>query len=251
VIVNRVWAVYFGRGIVATPSNFGTLGERPTHPELLDDLAVRFVKNGWSLKWLQREIVSSATYRQSSTSPKSASQDPDNRLLGRMPRRRLPAEAWRDAVLAAAGRLDVSAVGGTSIDPLDPQQQRRTVYSKVSRLDLNRMLALFDFPDPNVSAERRAETTTPLQKLFVLNSPFMLVQAKALADRLHREVDDETSEGDRKQIERAYRLLYGRPPAEAEVELGLAYLAGGSDRAARWRQYAHVLLAANEMMFVD
>jgi hypothetical protein len=168
-----------------------------------------------------------------------------------MPRRRLSAEAWRDAVLAAAGRLDVSAVGGTSIDPLDPQQRRRTVYSQVSRLDLNRMLALFDFPDPNVSAERRAETTTPLQKLFVLNSPFMLAQAKALAERLQREVDDETSEGDRKQIERAYRLLYGRPPAGAEVELGLNYLAGGGDRAVRWRQYAHVLLAANEMMFVD
>ena len=245
VIVNRVWAAYFGRGIVATPSNFGSLGERPTHPELIDDLAARFVKAGWSLKWLHREIVRSATYRQASTAG-SAAADPDNRLLGRMPRRRLGVEGWRDAVLAAAGRLDVSAVGGPSIDPLDPKAARRTVYSRVSRLDLNRLLALFDFPDPNVTAERRAETTTPLQKLFVLNSPFMIDQAGALADRLWKDAGD-----DRKRIDRAYRLLYARPPDPAEVDLGMKYLAGGRDRAARWRQYAHVLLAANEIMFVD
>ena len=249
VIVNRVWAAYFGRGLVATPSNFGTLGDRPTHPELLDDLAARFVKNGWSLKWLHREIVLSATYRQSST-PTDDSADPDNRLLGRMPRRRLGVEGWRDAVLAAAGRLDTATVGGPSIDPLDPTGRRRTVYSRVSRLDLNRLLALFDFPDPNVTAERRAETTTPLQKLFVLNSPFMLAQAGALAGRLHADVDDPTSEGERKRIDRAYRLLYGRPPSAVEVDMGVKFLDRG-DRAARWRQYAHVLLAANEMAYVD
>lgn len=252
VIVNRVWAAYFGRGIVATPSNFGTLGERPTHPELLDDLAARFVKNGWSLKWLHREIVLSATYRQSSVgNARATAQDPDNRFFGRMPRRRLTAEGWRDAVLTAAGRLDTGTVGGPSIDPLDPKEARRTVYSRVSRLDLNRLLALFDFPDPNVSAEKRAETTTPLQKLFVLNSPFMIAQAGALAERLGKDVSDPTSEGDRKRIGRAYRLLYGRPPTDAEVELGLSFLDGGDARSARWRQYAHVLLAANEMLFVD
>jgi hypothetical protein len=252
VIVNRVWAAYFGRGLVATPSNFGTLGERPTHPDLLDDLAARFMKNGWSLKWLHREIVRSATYRQSSlTNPQSSLQDPDNRLLARMPRRRLTAESWRDAVLAVTGRLDITTVGGPSIDPLDPKETRRTLYSQVSRLDLNRMLALFDFPDPNVSAEKRAETTTPLQKLFVLNSPFMIAQAEALAERLKKDVADPTSEGDRKRIDLAYRLLYSRPATAAEVELGLTYLDNGDDRDGRWRQYAHVLLAANEMMFVD
>jgi hypothetical protein len=252
VIVNRVWAAYFGRGLVATPSNFGTLGERPTHPDLLDDLAARFIKNGWSLKWLHREIVRSATYRQSSlTNPQSSLQDPDNRLLARMPRRRLTAEGWRDAVLAVTGRLDITTVGGPSIDPLDPKETRRTLYSQVSRLDLNRMLALFDFPDPNVSAEKRAETTTPLQKLFVLNSPFMIAQAERLAERLKSDVADLTSEGDRKRIDRAYRLLYSRSATAAEVELGLTYLDNGDDRDGRWRQYAHVLLAANEMMFVD
>jgi hypothetical protein len=248
VIVNRIWATYFGQGIVGTPSNFGSLGERPTHPELLDDLAARFVKNGWSLKWLHREIVMSATYRQSSHPTSTA--DPDNRLLGRMPRRRLGVEGWRDSVLAAAAKLDTAKVGGPSIDPLDPKESRRTLYSKVSRLDLNRLLALFDFPDPNVSAEKRAETTTPLQKLFVMNSPFMLAEAEALAARLKKDVDDPTSEGDRKRIDRSYRLLYGRPPSAKELEIGFDYLDGG-DRAARWKQYAQVLLAANEMMYVD
>ena len=243
VIVNRVWAAYFGRGLVGTPSNFGQLGDRPTHPELLDDLAVRFVEAGWSLKWLHREIVSSATYQQSSRGdPRTVAADAENRLLGRMPRRRLSVEQWRDAVLAAAGVLDAATVGGSSIDPLDPKAARRTVYSKVSRLELNRLLAMFDFPDANVTADRRVETTTPLQKMFVMNSPFMAARAGELADRL-RDAED----NDEGRIDFAYRLLYGRPPTAEETRLGLAYLGGGD----RWTQYAHALLAANEMMFVD
>ena len=248
VIVNRVWAAYFGRGIVATPSNFGTLGERPTHPELLDDLAVRFMDGGWSLKGLHREIVLSAAYRQASRG--EGTSDPENRLLGRMPRRRLGAEAWRDAVLSVAGRLD-PAVGGPSIDPLDPGGRRRTVYSRVSRLELNRLLALFDFPDPNVTAERRAETTTPLQKMFVLNSPFMVAQADALAGRLAAECPGDDTGADRRRIDRAYRLLYGRPPDDAEAALGLAFLGRDQDRPARWARYAHALLASNEMLYLD
>jgi hypothetical protein len=162
-----------------------------------------------------------------------------------MNRRRLSVESWRDALLSAAGQLD-DAVGGPSIDPQDPKERRRTIYSAVSRLELNRMLALFDFPDPNAHADRRLETTTPLQKLFVLNSPFMTTTAAHLAERLHKEAD-----ADRECIERAYRLLYARSPTKKEEKLGLAFLAEGDDRAARWRQYAHVLLAANEMMFID
>jgi hypothetical protein len=249
VLVNRVWAMNFGRPLVGTPSNFGSLGERPTHPGLLDDLAVRFMEAGWSLKWLQREMVLSAAYRQSSTDDAATlAADPENQLLGRMNRRRLSVEAWRDAVLSAAGRLE-RTVGGPSINPQDPASRRRTVYSAVSRLELNRMLAMFDFPDPNVHADRRAETTTPLQKMFVLNSPFMVAQSEALADRLRAEAATDADE--RRLMERAYRLLYGRPPAEAEVRLGLAYLGAGDDRATRWRQYAHALLAANEMLFID
>jgi cytochrome c553 len=242
VIVNRVWAQFFGRGIVGTPSNFGALGEPPTHPELLDDLAVRFVESGWSLKWLMREITLSATYSQGSDA-RPQTTDPENRLLSRMNRRRLSVESWRDSLLATAGQLDL-AVGGKSIDPQDPKENRRTVYSAVSRLELNRMLALFDFPDPNATADHRAETTTPLQKMFVLNSPFVVAQAAALAERLATESDAGA------RIDRAYRLLYGRPPTDAEVRLGLAFI-GGGDGTTRWQQYAHMLLAANEMLFID
>jgi hypothetical protein len=251
VIVNRVWALYFGRPLVGTPSNFGARGERPTHPELLDDLAVRFTEAGWSLKWLHREIVLSAAYRQGSAADaRRREADPENRLLGRMNRRRLSVEAWRDALLSAAGRLD-RTVGGPSLNPQDPAARRRTVYSAVSRLELNRMLALFDFPDPNLHADRRAETTTPLQKLFVLNSPWMVSQAAGLAERLRAEIAGEDDEADRRRIDRAYRLLYGRPAATREVRLGLAFLGTPDDRPARWREYAHVLLAANELLFID
>jgi hypothetical protein len=248
VLVNRVWAAYFGTGLVATTSNFGTLGERPTHPELLDDLAVRFVKNGWSLKWLHRQIVLSSTYRQSAG---TNLKDPDHRLLSALPRRRLSAEGWRDAVLATSGRLDRTNVGGPSVDPADPKGTRRTIYSLVSRLELNKFLVAFDFPDANVSAEKRAETTTPLQKLFLMNGPFVAEHAGALADRLHKDVPDETSDGDRARIDRAYRLVYSRPPTDAERTLGLEYLAGDGDAKTRWVQYAQALLIANEMFFVD
>jgi hypothetical protein len=248
VLVNRVWTQFFGRGLVTTPSNFGALGERPSHPELLDDLAVRFIENGWSLKWLMREIVLSSTYGQSSRidAAKEAA-DPANVLLSRMPRRRLSIEAWRDAVLAASGRLK-SRVGGPSIVPDDPEETRRTLYSRVSRLELNHMLAMFDFPDPNVHSERRSETVTPLQKLFVLNSPFMVRQAEAFVERLRHDAGDD----DAQRIERAYSLLMGRRPSDRERELGLAFIgADDKNHAARWSQYAQVLLASNEVLMLD
>jgi hypothetical protein len=163
-----------------------------------------------------------------------------------MSRRRLGVEAWRDALLSTTGRLD-GAVGGKSIDPQDSKERRRTIYSRVSRLQLNGLLALFDFPDPNVHAERRVETTTPLQKMFILNSPFMVHQAAGLAERLRKEGGPD----DRGRIQRAYLLLYGRPAAAAEERLGLGFLKEEGDRKARWQQYAHVLLAANEMWFLD
>jgi hypothetical protein len=247
VIVNRVWGQLFGRPLVGTPSNFGALSERPTHPELLDDLAVRFMEAGWSLKWLVREIVLSAAYRQDSRADaRHRAVDPENRLLDRMNRRRLRVECWRDAILAATGRLDESRIGGPSIDPADLGEYRRTVYSRISRLSLNPLLALFDFPDANLHADRRAETTTPLQKLFVMNSPFMIRQADVLAARLRMETRD-----DRGFIQRAYVLLYGRPASEAELRLGLHFLKTGDNVQVRRREYAQVLLAANEMMFID
>ena len=256
VIVNRVWGQLFGQPLVRTPSNFGALGERPSHPELLDDLSVRFMKTGWSLKWLQREIVLSAAYGQSSMNDSShISADPENRLLGRMSRRRLGVEAWRDAILSVTGRLR-EPIGGSSIDPIAPDQNRRTVYSRVSRLSLNPMLSLFDFPDPNIHADHRVETTTPLQKLFVMNSPFMVRQAEALANFLATQTDGADSRYEpevsaRRFIQKAYLVLYGRPAGDAEMRLGLEFLKGSKDAKVRRQQYAQVLLAANEMLFID
>jgi hypothetical protein len=247
VIVNRVWGQFFGRPLVGTPSNFGALGERPSCPELLDDLAVRFMEAGWSLKWLQREIVLSAAYGQSSkTDSRHISADPENRLLSCMNRRRLSVEAWRDAILAASGRLR-EPIGGTSIDPTAADENRRTVYSQVSRLSLNPMLALFDFPDPNIHADHRVETTTPLQKLFVMNSPFMVRQAEAVADFLTAKTDG----SDRGFIQKGYLVLYGRPVTDAELQLGLDFLSRNGGAKSRKQQYAQVLLAANEMLFID
>ncbi len=251
VIVNRVWAWHFGRGIVGTPSNFGQLGERPTHPELLDDLAARFVENGWSLKWLHREIMLSATYQLSSEGAvKPQAIDPDNRLLWRMNRQRLEVEAWRDALLAVSGQLDRS-FGGPTTDLNSAQNRRRTVYAKVSRHELNGLLRLFDFPDANITSERRTETTVPQQQLFVLNSPFFIGQAKALAARVGAEEHDDAA-----RVRRAYLLAYGRPVTDAELTLALHYLGGRDDPTehnalTRWERYTQALLAANEFLYVD
>ncbi|MEX0819247.1 MAG: PSD1 and planctomycete cytochrome C domain-containing protein [Pirellulaceae bacterium] len=248
VIVNRIWGQLFGRSLVGTPSNFGSLGQRPTHPELLDDLAVRLMDSGWSLKSLQREIVLSSTYRQSSGSAVSKQAiDPANRLLWRMNRRRLSIEAWRDALLSVGDRL-APRIGGPSIDPQNPDERRRTAYSRVSRLELDAMLALFDFPDPNAHSPQRNETTTPLQKLFVLNSPFMVRQAESFA----RRVTDTTS-SDTERIGFTYQVAFGRDPSGDELELGLRYLEGcdKADEQARWTQYAQIILASNEMLMLD
>jgi cytochrome c553 len=249
VFVNRVWGQMFGRPIVATASNFGALGEPPTHPELLDDLAARFVsEGGWSLKWLVRELATSSTYRQSSDITEDhRATDPANLLLGRMNRKRLPVESWRDAVLAASGALD-RRVGGASIDPSDPASGRRTVYSAVSRLELHPMLARFDFPDPNTHSDGRARTTTPLQKLFVLNSPFVTRQAEGLAGRLAREAGDDPSA----RVDRAHRLLFARPPAATEEALALDFLGTDpADRPGLWAAYAQALIASNEFLIID
>ncbi|MEM7234631.1 MAG: DUF1553 domain-containing protein [Planctomycetota bacterium] len=250
VIVNRIWARYFGRGIVDTPSNFGVLGSKPSHPKLLDDLSVRFMENGWSLKWLHREIVFSETYQQSSTAKKSKAVelDPDNRLLWRMSRRRLDVESFRDAVLAASGRLD-RRVGGPSISPRDPKARRRTLYSRISRFELDRLLVLFDFPDPNTHAAKRVETTTPLQKLFVLNSQFMDEISRAVAGRIQKNAD--TNDGGVAQL---YRLLFARAPSAAESKLGASYVAAMSKAKgpeAAWSSYAQALFATSEMLYID
>jgi hypothetical protein len=246
VIVNRIWAAHFGRGLVATPSNFGQQGERPTHPKLLDDLAARFISNSWSLKSLHREIVMSAAYRQSNTDQSSA--DPENRFIARMVPRRLDVESWRDAMLQASGQLDLT-VGGPSVALDDPQNVRRTIYTTIHRREMSTMLLTHDFPDPTSHSPLRVSTTTSLQGLYALNGPLLENQASALATRLA----DQFPEDDSSRIAQAYSLLYCRQPTPTELELGLQYLGACEEdgRAAVWQQYAHVLLVANEFLFVD
>ena len=247
VMVNRVWTLVFGRALVGTPSNLGKLGDAPINPELLDDLAVRFVENEWSVKWLVRELVLSATFRQSSkTDAKKVSIDEENRFFWRMNRRRLEVEQWRDAVLYVSGNLEWE--GGKSLELDDPGNFRRTLYGRVSRLKLNDMLAQFDYPDANVHSARRPVTTTATQKLFVLNSPFMLQQAAALASRLGSESTESVAD----RVKRAYWLLYGRAPEGTEVRWAAEFLDKPSvGDMSRWEQYAQALLASNEMAYVD
>jgi hypothetical protein len=271
VIVNRVWRHHFGRGLVDTPSDFGAQGARPTHPELLDDLAARFVKNGWSLKWLHRELMLSATYRQTSNagcgmpnaelknsdlidaSPISHSAlriphsiDPENRLLWRMNRRRLEFEPWRDAMLAAAGNLD-PRIGGVAMELHDQANRRRTIYGKVNRDDLEVVLRLYDFPDPASHSPARDATTTPLQGLFVLNGPFVKQQATALAERLVRDQPDSVEA----RVARAYERLFSRPPDEDELQLASEFLGSAPADPKSWKLYLQSLLGSNEFMFVD
>jgi hypothetical protein len=247
VLVNRVWGVLFSKPLVATASNFGHSGMMPTHPELLDDLAVRFMAGGWSVKSLVSELALSATYRQSSREDvKKSAADAANESLWRMNRRRLSIEQWRDSVLAVTGELDLS--GGKSLELDDAKNLRRTVHARISRLKLNDLLMQFDYPDANVHAEKRSATTTPTQKLFMLNSPFMLERAKVLAER----VTTDASESDAASIQRAYQLLYGRNPESAETAAALAFLRKpATGEVTRWQQYAQALLMANEMLYVD
>lgn len=246
VIVNRVWKHHFGRALVDTPSDFGRQGDRPSHPALLDDLAARFVAEGWSLKWLHREIMLSAAYQQASA-PDAAKQetDPDNRRLWRMNRRRLEVESWRDSMLAVNGTLRPE-LGGPAQELTDASNRRRTLYGLVRRRDLTDLLRLHDFPDPLMHSAARIPTTTPLQQLFALNGPLLRQEAAALAKRL----EADAPAGGATRVRRAYELLFNRLPTDKEIKLALAFL-GEKPDADAWSRYAHVLLGSNEFLFID
>jgi hypothetical protein len=250
VIVNRVWMYHFGRGLVTTPSNFGTQGDKPSHPELLDDLAARFIESGWSLKWLHREIMHSATYQQSSARDAAKhALDPENVWLWRMTPRRQEVEAWRDAMLAAGGDLDLR-IGGPAADLDASENHRRTVYGRVKRRELADMLRLHDFPDPVAHAAQRVPTTTPLQELFTLNSPLLRQRSDALAGRALREAPADV-EG---RVTWLYRELFGREPSVGEIARSTEFFANigeGGDAAEAWREYCQVLLGSNELLFVE
>jgi Protein of unknown function (DUF1553)/Protein of unknown function (DUF1549)/Planctomycete cytochrome C len=247
VIVNRVWAWHFGRPLAGTPSDFGSQGEPPTHPELLDDLAARFIANGWSFKWLHREIMLSAAYRQASV-PNAAADlsDPTNRWIWRMNPRRLDVEAWRDGILQAAGTLDTQMFG-PSVDLESADNTRRTVYAKISRSRLSAMLRLYDFADNTQHSPGREITTTPLQQLFVMNSEFMQSQAAELAKK------SETAPGDPERVRFLYRRVFARDPKPKELDLGLSFLAKAKQQIGReaWPEYTQALLGASEFIFLQ
>jgi hypothetical protein len=256
-IVNRVWQYHFGRGLVDTPNDFGKMGQKPSHPELLDWLACEFRDGGGSLKKLHRLIVTSATYRQTSAErgARSAELDPNNQFLSRMNRRKLEAEEVRDAVLFAAGRLD-RRMGGPSFqdfvveqpdhsphyeyhkhDPDDVRTHRRSIYRFIVRSQPQPFMTTLDCADPSMRVDKRNESLSPVQALTLLNNGFMLTMSRHFADRVKSASDP---------IAAAYRLALGREPTEAERDrLATFSRAHGLANACR------VLLNLNEFVFVD
>jgi hypothetical protein len=250
VLVNRVWAGHFGDGLVRTPSDFGTRSEPPAHPELLDWLATQFVRQGWSLKKLHRLIMLSATYQQSSgISAEAARLDPENQLLARQNRRRLDFEALRDSFLAVSGKLDTK-MGGKPVDLFkQPFSARRTVYGRIDRTDFPGTMRTFDVASPDQHAPARYETTVPQQALFLMNSPFVTEQAKALAAR----PEVVAAQSPTQKVDALYRLALGRRPTSAEAELAVGFVGTDEKKSSfgPWEQLAQVLLLSNEFAFVD
>ncbi len=270
VIVNRIWQYHFGRGLVATSSDFGRLGEPPTHPDLLDWLATEFVQRGWSFKQLHRLILTSATYRQSALRPMPEMArriDPENRLLWRRDTTRLDAEEIRDAMLVVSGEWE-SVAGGPAVEASEP---RRSIFTKAIRNTHDPLLDAFDAPDGSASTPKRNVTTTPTQSLLLINGSWTLDRARAFAERLRRRAPNDLA----RQVELAYRVAYGRPPEDAERDDALAFLdrqscrstnpasesaecEGGEPSAKRpdarfeaMVDFCHALLNSNEFLYVD
>ncbi len=268
VMVNRIWHYHFGKGIVATPSDFGKQGAPPTHPELLDFLASRFIESGWSVKAMHRLVMLSRTYQLSGAEDAAnARADVADDYLWRFPRHRLDAESIRDAMLAVSGTLDRSP-GGPHPFP-DPktwdftqhkpfkavyETNRRSVYLMTQRIQRHPFLALFDGADTNASTAKRITSTTPLQALYLMNDPFVHTQAKKFAARL---LAEGKTEADR--VERAYLLAYGRPPTAGEQATVREYLGkvrktlreSGADPAQAWESFARVIFLSSEFVYVD
>lgn len=258
VLANRVWHYHFGTGIVDTPSDFGYLGGRPSHPELLDWLARRLQQHGWRLKPLHREILLSQTYRQSSASREDAAKlDASARLLWRFPARRLSAEEIRDSILAVTGKLDLN-MGGPGFRlyrylqdnvatywPLDqhgPETYRRAVYHQNARASLLDGLTDFDLPDSAYSAPSRTSTTSPLQALTLLNHRFTLEMSDALAERAKRDAPGDEAA----QVRRAFALAFQRQPTAEEQQAALKLIASHG-----WRAFCRALLNANELLYLN
>ena len=257
VIVNRVWYYHFGAGIVNTPSDFGVMGDRPSHPELLDWLATSFMENGWSLKWLHRQIISSRAYQQSSRfDPEAHSVDAGNRLVWRMPLKRMDAETLRDSILQVSGSLNPKAGGPSfplqkkgdrgsyiykALDNDGPEVWRRAVYRFVVRGGERTVLDSFDCPDPSVATPQRQVSNTPVQALTLMNNAFVLRQAGLFAKRLETEAPNDRTA----QVRRAYLLAFGRIPSATETSRAKDYIARYS-----LTLLCRALLNANEFVYV-
>lgn len=267
VLVNRVWLHHFGSPLVATPSDFGLRSDPPTHPELLDYLAARFMAEGWSIKKLHRLIMLSATYQESSdNNPECARVDPGNQLFWRMNRQRLEFEALRDTLLAVSGKLDLTA-GGHAVDIIEATSTRRTVYGYVDRQNLPDLFRAFDFASPDTTSPRRFYTTVPQQALFLMNSPFVIEQAQSLVAR----PDFKAATAEKQRLHLLYQLAFQREPTAEEIQLAHQFTTaaisqpphpastnttsaatpGTRQTLDAWQKYAQVLLLANELVFVD
>jgi hypothetical protein len=261
VLVNWAWTHHFGRGLVDTPGDLGLRGEPPAHPELLDDLARRFVDEGkQSLRWLHREIVTSHAWRQSAAArPEQDDRDPDNHLFARAFRRRLDWEAWRDSLLVAAGTLDREHPGGPGIDPLvEGSMHARSVYGRLDRQDVPGILRVFDVANPDTAVHVRPRTTVPQQSLAVLNAPLVVAAARRTAARVDREAGEAASDADR--IVALWRAALARNPTAHEAAIAAAFLVSEADHDAKGQtqpglspreRLAHALLASAEFQFID
>ena len=265
VMVNRIWHHHFGRGIVATPSNFGKMGSLPAHPELLDWLATEFVRGGWSVKRIHRLILTSQTWRMASSFYRQANyeKDPDNLALWRFPVRRVEAEAVRDLILSASGKLNLEAggppffpavpkaayvevarVGKWMLTKEEPSTWRRSVYSYWKRARKSPMFEVFDQPDTMVTCERRNTTTVPTQALTLLNDEFVLLQARYFAERVRQSSGDPAE-----QVKVAYRIALSRDPAVAELARSLEFLR--SQEGDALTGLCHVILNLNEFLYAQ
>jgi hypothetical protein len=248
VLATRLWQYHFGRGLCESPSDFGRLGEPPSHPELLDWLATELLDNGWSMKRLHRQMVTSAAYRRASHGPEvaaAAAQDPANKWLARMGVRRLAAEQIRDAAIAVSGELEPRPGGeGAEFN----NASRRAVYLKVLRNKHEETLEVFDAPDGVTTTPIRNVTTTPTQSLYLINGPWMLQRAKALARRLM----SDSSATLEQRVATVYALALGRPPGDDEMQSGVRFLQTNpakSDDALV--DLCHAILNSNEFLYVD
>ena len=269
VMVNRIWHWHFGEGLVRTPNNFGKMGRRPTHPNLLDYLARRFFENGWSIKSMHRLIMLSNTYQMSSrSSPEQEQLDPENKLLSRFSERRLEVEEIRDGLLSMDGSLDL-AMGGSLAEfitytdnensndrlSMDPEKSnRRMVYLQLRHANLPSLLNIFDFGDATVSIEKRPHTNVAPQALFMMNSRFVAGRSRNLATALLSE-ENLSAAG---RLEKAYLRILNRGPKPEEVKSGLSYIEnfqkeypGSIHTLDGWQSFCRILMASNEFIYLD